>query len=75
MTVSPTNWIDDTGVTATIGGNKSMHELGLTGLEELRTDPALPPSTNAINQANVELTADIAEEVEYRAPTCRHWTQ
>ncbi len=62
MTVSPTNWIDDTGVTATIDGNESMHELGLTGLEELCTNLALPPSANAINQ-------DIAEEVEYRAPT------
>ncbi len=63
-TVSPTNSIDGTGVTATIDGNEGMPALGLTGLEELSTNPALPLSTNAINQANVELTEDIAEEVE-----------
>ena len=73
-TVSPTNSIDGTGITATIDGNESMPKLGLTRLEELRTDPALPPPTNVINQADVELTEDIVGEVKlpplhpHRAP-------
>ncbi len=70
-TVSPTNSIDGTGVTVTIDGNEGMPALGLTVLEELSTNPALPPSTTAINQADVESTEDIADGVEV-PPLCPH---
>jgi hypothetical protein len=73
-TVSPTTSIDSTGETTTIDGNEGMPELGITGLEELSTNPALSLLTNAINQDDVELTEDIANEVKlpplfpHRAP-------
>jgi hypothetical protein len=63
-TVSPTTSIDGTGVTAITDGNEGLPELGLTGLEESSTNPGLSPSTNAINQAGVELTKDIANVVK-----------
>jgi hypothetical protein len=71
-TVSPTTSIDGTGVTATMDGNEDMPKLGIARLEELSTNPALSLSTNAINQADLEMTEDIADEVEL-PPLCPHY--